>query len=50
MKRFHDLYLKCDVLLLANVFQKFRNDSLKDYGLRPSHYLRATNLKLGCNT
>ena len=33
MKYYHDLYLKCDVLLLADVFQIFRNNSLKNYGL-----------------
>ena len=44
MKDYHDLYLKCDVLLLADVFKKFRNNSLKNYGLCPSHYLRATPL------
>ena len=33
MKDYHDLYLKCDVLLLANVFEKFRNISLKKCGL-----------------
>ena len=32
MKDFHDLYLKCDVLLLAATFEKFRNISLKSYG------------------
>ena len=36
---YHDLYLKCEILLLVDVFQKFRNNSLKDYGLCPSHYL-----------
>ena len=40
MKDYHDLYLKCDILLLA-VFKKFRNNSLKNYGLCPSHFLSA---------
>ena len=44
MKDFHDLYLKCDVLLLANVFEKVRNNSLKNYGLCPSHYLSTAPL------
>ena len=44
MKDYHDLYLKCDVLLLADVFEKFRNNSLKNYGLCPSHYLSAPGL------
>ena len=35
MKDYYDLYLKCDVLLLADVFEKFRNNSLEDYGLCP---------------
>ena len=28
MGDYHDLYLKCDVLLSADVFEKFRNTSL----------------------
>ena len=44
MKDYHDLYLKCDVLLLADVFEKIRNNSLKNYGLYPSHYLSAPAL------
>ena len=44
MKDYHDLYLKCDVLLLADVFEKFRNSSLKIYGLFPSHYFSASAL------
>ena len=30
MKDYHNLYLKCNVLLLADVFEKFRNNSLKN--------------------
>ena len=44
MKDNHDLYLKLDVLLLADVFEEFRNNSLKNYGLCPSHYLSAATL------
>ena len=33
MKDYHDLYLKCNVLLLADVFKKFRNGNLKSYAL-----------------
>ena len=34
MKAYHlDLYLKYDVFLLTNVFEKFRNNSLKNVGI-----------------
>ena len=33
MKDYHDLYLKCDVLLVDDVFEKFRNSSLKNHRL-----------------
>ena len=44
MEDYHDLYLQCDVLLLAHVFEKFRNNGLKNYGLCPIHYLSALAL------
>ena len=44
MKDYHDLYLKCDVLLLFDVFEKSRNNSLKNYDLYPSHHLSAPGL------
>ena len=44
IKDYHKLYLRCDVLLLADVFEKFRNNNLKNYWLSPSHYLSAPDL------
>ena len=44
MKRYYNFYLKCDDLLLAYVFEKFRNSSLKNLGLCPSHFLIAPDL------
>ena len=41
MKDYHDLYLEYTVLLLADVFKKFRNNSLKKCGFCPSRYLGA---------
>ena len=36
--QYHDLYLKTDVILLANVFQTFRDTCLQHYGLDPAHF------------
>ena len=47
VKDYHDLYLKCDVLRLADVFEKFRNNNLNDYGSCPSHYFSAPVLSWG---
>ena len=38
MGDYHDLYLKTDVLLLADAFEKFINTYLEYYGLVPCHY------------
>ena len=48
MKDYHELYLQCDVLLLADVSEKFRNNSLWNYGLCPSweSMLKITKIKL----
>ena len=41
---YHDHYLKTDVLLLANVFEKFIDTCLKFYGLDPCHYFSSAGL------
>ena len=41
MKDYHDLFLMCDGSLLADVFEKFRNNGLKNYGLCSSYYWSA---------
>ena len=41
---YHDHYLKKDVLLLIDVFEKFIDACLKYYGLDPYHYFSAPGL------
>ena len=38
---YHDLYLKTDVLLLADVFDYFRRVCIENYKLDPAHYVSA---------
>ena len=38
------MYLKTDVLLLCDVFEKFISVCLKDYGLDPCHYFGSLGL------
>ncbi len=44
MREWHDLYLKTDVLLLADVFEAFRDLSMKIYNLDPCHYYTVPGL------
>ena len=41
---YHDLYIKTDVLLLADVFEKFIKTCLDYYGLDPCHYFSSPGL------
>ena len=58
---YHDLYVQSDTLLLADVFENFRNMCLKLYELDPAHFLslpglawqaclKKTNIKLELST
>ena len=40
----HDLYVQSDTLLLADVFENFRNTCLKVYELDPAHFLSLPGL------
>ena len=40
-KDYYNPYLKCDILLLADVLENFRNNRLKNYESSSSHYLTA---------
>ena len=41
---YHDLFVQCDTLLLANAFERFRGICIDTYGLDPSYFLSAPGL------
>ena len=41
---YHDLYVQSDTLLLADVFESFRNKCIRIYELDPAHFLSAPGL------
>ena len=44
MGEYHDLYIRTDVILLANVFESFRQACLENYRLDPSHFYTVPGL------
>ena len=47
MLDYHDLYLKTDVLLPADVFESFRTATLKTLGFNPAYYVSGPQLSWG---
>ena len=41
---YHDLYVQSDTLLLADIFENFRNKCIEIYELDPTHFLSAPGL------
>ena len=44
MRDYYDLYVQTDTLLLADVFEKFREKCIEIYGLDPSYFYSAPGL------
>ena len=44
MGEYHDLYLRSDIILLADVFETFRLACLENYTLDPGHYVSSPGL------
>ena len=41
---YHDLYVQCDTLLLADVYENFRDNCIEIYELDPALFLSASEL------
>ena len=48
MGQYHDMYLRTDVLLLADVFEAFRDLSMQTYGLDPAYYISLPSYSWDC--
>ena len=49
MRDYHDLYLRTDVRILGDIFENFRNVSLRKFGLDPCHYVSLPGMAFDAN-
>ena len=45
-EEYHDLYVQSDTLLLADVFENFRNKCIEIYELDPAHFFISTRISM----
>ena len=43
---YHDLYVQSDTILLADVFENFRNKCIEIYELDPAHFFISTRISM----
>jgi hypothetical protein len=48
MKDYHDIYLKCDGLILADIFEKVRATSIQSYRIDPAYYISFPSYAWDC--
>ena len=46
LDEYRDLYVQSDTLLLADVFEKFRNKCIEIYGLDPAHFFDCARISM----
>jgi hypothetical protein len=48
-REYHDLYFEADVLLLADVFEAFRELCMQQYGVDPCHHITLSGMCIDCS-
>ena len=46
----HDVYMNTDVMLLADVFESFRNKAMEKHKLDPAHFMTSPSLRMNLQT